>query len=90
MDSETSTPAGRALAAQPRLSTYQVMRLKGMLRDYMKGRFFSDLCPYDSNTVGVGDAFSESLPVFPNSVPDWPEDKAAQRAMFDQTMSALQ
>ena len=84
------TPAEKALAAQPRLSTYQVMRLKGLLVCYMKSRFFSGLCPYDSNTVGIANAFSESLPKFPNSVPDWPDnDKAAQKAMFDQSVEAL-
>jgi hypothetical protein len=82
-------PPDRATAAQPRLNYHQAFRLRGLLVSYMKNRFFSGLCPYDSNTVGVGDAFSESLPEFPNSVIDWQTGVEEQKVMFEKTCRLL-
>jgi hypothetical protein len=85
-----SSPESRARAAQPRLGSIQLFRLKGLLVCYMKARYFAGLCPYDTNTVGIGDSFSESLPAFQNSVAEWPEDEGAQKIMFDKTVRALE
>lgn len=72
------------------MNSYQKFRLNNLFFYYMANRYWGGYYPFDSNTVGITQASPDDLLEFPNSVPDWPKDKEAQRAAWLKTREILE